>query len=177
MGRKLNPFNKSAPIKTPGLHIGSRGKATNQKPSIYLNSNAGICQECGVEIPAGNNVSTGRNGGMVHPRCIGKNNSSTATTRNYKATKKPRPVKKTQPIKPAPVPVKRVEYQSTAPNSEATTSRESKVDKSDLPAGIGRIVASTPCPICQKSRGLVCIESQMKWVHQARLNLFIRKKR
>jgi hypothetical protein len=115
---------------------------------------------------------------MVHPRCIGKNNaSSTGTSTTSKATKKPRLVKKTQQAKPAPVPKLKIQHQSTAAKSEASSPRESKVDKSDLPAEIGRIVASTPCPICQKSKGFVCVESQMKWAHQARLNLFNRKSR
>ena len=172
------PFNKKAPNKTPGLQTGSRGRSTNQMPGLFRNSHAGNCQECGLRIPSGNFVSAGRNGGMVHPRCIGKNNaSSTGTSKTSKATKKPQPVKKIQQPKSAPVPTLKIKQQSTSTKGAATPPRESKVVKSDLPAEIGRIVASTPCPICQKSRGLVCIESQMKWVHQARLNLFNRKSR
>ena len=100
------PFNKKAPNKTPGLNTGSRGRSTNQMPGLFRNSHAGNCQECGLRIPSGNFVSAGRNGGMVHPRCIGKNNaSSTGTSKTSKATKKPHPVKKIQQPKPAPVPV------------------------------------------------------------------------
>jgi hypothetical protein len=115
---------------------------------------------------------------MVHPRCIGKNNaSSTGTSKTSKATKKPQPVKKIQQPKSAPVPTLKIKQQSTSTKGAATPPRESKVVKSDLPAEIGRIVASTPCPICQKSRGFVRVDSRMLWVHQARLNLFNRKKR
>jgi hypothetical protein len=160
MGRKPKPFNKNAPVKTPGLRTGSRGKSTNQKPGLFRNSHAGNCQECGLRIQAGNFVSTGRNGGMVHPRCIGSNNASaTGTSTTSKTTRKPPPAKQ-------------IQDQSSTTNSESVSSLESKVDKSDLPAKIGQIVASTPCTICQKSKGFVCINSQMKWVHQARLNLF-----
>lgn len=173
MGRKPKPFNKNAPVKTPGLRTGSRGKSTNQKPGLFRNSHAGNCQECGLRIQEGNFVSAGRNGGMVHPRCIGSNNASTTgTSTTSKTTRKPPSAKQIQRPKPAPIPVKQIQYQSTTNNGEAVSSLESKVDKSDLPAKIGQIVASMPCPICQKSKGFICIDSQMKWVHQARLDLF-----
>jgi NMD protein affecting ribosome stability and mRNA decay len=178
MDRKPKPFNKNAPVKTPGFHTGSRGKSTNQKPGLYRNSHAGTCQECGLRFPAGNFVSAGRNGGMVHPRCIGKNNaSSSGSSTTPKATKKLQSVKKTQQAKLAPVPKSQIKFPAANSKSEVTSRRESKVDKSDLPAEIGQIVASTPCPICQKSKGIVCVASRMMWVHESRLNLFNRKGR
>lgn len=173
MARKPKPFNKNAPVKTPGLHTGSRGRSTNQKPGLFRNSHAGNCQECGLRIPSREWVSAGRNGGMVHPSCIGKNNaSSTGTSTTSKATQKPQLAKATQEARPATFPKSEIQQKSTEAKSEVLSPREAKIDKSDLPADIGRIVASTPCPICQKSKGVVCVKSRMKWVHQARLALF-----
>jgi hypothetical protein len=176
VGKKKPSFNANAALPTPGLPVGRRGRATNQMPSLYLSSLAGTCRVCSSRIDSGVWVSRGRNGGMVHSQCMGAQASvNTQAVRALQSSTKPRTSNASQQPKPKKVSRKKTATQSKFSSTTALPARDTKVDKSDLPQKVGWLVASTPCVVCHQPKGVKCVDSQMKWVHQARLDLFLKQ--
>lgn len=178
MSAKKKSFNANASIPTPGLRTGRRGRAPNQRPSLFVSSFGGRCRGCGGPIKAGEYVSTGRNGGMVHPQCMGApgepstkiSSTSRSSTPGQSVSQKQLPTRKRPVVAKAKADPKGARNRTNVP-------RDTEVDKSELPEKITRLVAETRCTVCDVPYGVKCVGSQMKWVHKGRADLFLKQHR